>query len=261
VSTSDESPMTAAVASDESLAISDVAVRYGRQEALHGVHVTIPAGQVVGIIGSNGAGKSTLANAIVGQVKMTRGSVRLGASELAGRSSVDIVKRGISYVPEGRGLFIRMTVRENLILGGFLLARRNVDSEIERVLAYFPELTPKLQQRAGELSGGQQQMLAIARAVVARPRVLMLDEPTMGLAPVIVSRLAEIIRSLAESEQLTVVILDQRLTLIDMVAQGAHILRRGVVVDWVDGESLKSVSLEDLLMGGETAVDPPKQLF
>jgi branched-chain amino acid transport system ATP-binding protein len=243
--------------SANALVVSGVAVQYGRQLALHGVDITIDEASIIGIIGSNGAGKSTLANAIAGQVKIVRGTVALGEDDLTNRPAPEIVKHGISYVPEGRGLFARMSVNENLMMGGFLLKRPEVAAEIDRVLEYFPELKPKMRQKAGQLSGGQQQMLAIARAVIGHPKVLMLDEPTMGLAPVIVSRLAEIIRSLAASEQLTVVILDQRLTLIEMVAHGAHILRRGLIVGQVDGDSLKSVSLEDLLMGGETAADPP----
>ncbi|MEI6116640.1 MAG: ABC transporter ATP-binding protein, partial [Burkholderiales bacterium] len=169
-----------------SLEVSNLSVRYGKVPALHEVSIRIGRGQVVTIIGANGAGKSTLMKAIMGLVKPVGGSVALLGQPITGLDPDRIVPLGIALVPEGRRLFAPMTVQENLEMGAY---RRvdplEVDRDMERVLQYFPDLKAKLPLPAGSLSGGQQQMVAVARALMAAPRVMMLDEPTIGLAPAV----------------------------------------------------------------------------
>ncbi len=212
------------------LAVADLIVRYGPVPAVDGVSFTIAAGAITTIIGSNGAGKSTIMKALTGLVKPAAGQVLLYGNDVTGAEPDELVRQGLSLVPEGRRLFASMTVVENLQIGAH--TRRDeaaVARDLERVLDYFPVLRERLKSLAGSLSGGQQQMLAVGRALMAAPRLLLLDEPTIGLAPVMVDTIAEIIRAIACSG-VDVLLVEQNAEMALGIADEAFIVERGKVV-------------------------------
>jgi branched-chain amino acid transport system ATP-binding protein len=215
---------------DGLLAVSDLSVNYSGQPALRSVSVAIGEGESVGIVGANGAGKSTLARAIAGLIRPAGGRVSSDGVTLTGLRPDKVVQRGVAFVPEGRALFTRLTVLDNLLLGGYTLPETTEATALEHIGGLFPELLDRKLLRAGQLSGGQQQMLAIARALMSRPRLLILDEPTMGLAPIIITRLAVALTRLREQEGLAVLVLDQRRTLAQRLDARGYILRGGRVV-------------------------------
>src|SRR6058998_1495084 len=192
------------------LEVEDLHVSYGRIRAVQGVSLAVPEAAVVALIGANGAGKSTLLRAISGIVRPRRGTVRFRGENLVGLPVHQIVRRRVVHVPEGRGMLARMTVLENLRIGGF--ARRDgtdTATELERVFRLFPVLRERRDQPAGSLSGGEQQMLAIGRAMMAGPRLLMLDEPSLGLAPLYVDRVVEIVKAL-NAQGIAILLVEQR---------------------------------------------------
>jgi branched-chain amino acid transport system ATP-binding protein len=215
-----------------SLTVNGVTVGYGAIQVLREVSLTVPAGQIVTIVGANGAGKTTLLKAIAGVLRPWRGTVALDAEAIGGRPSYWVARRGVALVPEGRGIFGDQTVRENLLLGA--LARRegrdaaSVAADLERNLTLFPALRDRLDGPAGGLSGGQQQMLALARGLMARPRVLLLDEPSMGLSPLFVRQIFEAISRLRH-EGLTVLLVEQMAAQALALADYAYILERGAI--------------------------------
>jgi branched-chain amino acid transport system ATP-binding protein len=190
------------------LTLSGIEGGYGEVRVLHGVSFAVTPGEIVGLLGRNGAGKTTTLRAIMGSVRPRAGSIRLDDTELTGLRPHEIPKRGVAYVPQGRRLFPYLTVAENLRMG--LLVRAGGAGTLEEVLALFPVLRERLRQRAGTLSGGEQQMLATARALCARPRVLLLDEPTEGLMPALVQRLLETVRGL-KARGVGVLLVEQRI--------------------------------------------------
>jgi branched-chain amino acid transport system ATP-binding protein len=203
---------------------------YGQIQVLHGIDLEVGAGQIVTVLGANGAGKTTALRALTGQVSR-RGSIRFDGEELSGRSTESIVRKGIALVPQGRGTFVNFTVAENLRLGAYL--RKDVDqvrTDTERMYAYFPVLGERHSQRAGSLSGGEQQMLAIARALMLRPRVLLLDEPSLGLAPMVTRLLFEIIATINRQEGTTIVLVEQNAHLALQMAHAAYVLEAGHIV-------------------------------
>jgi len=214
------------------LAISGLVAGYGAIQVLHDVSLEIPAGRIVTIVGANGAGKTTLLKAIAGVVRPWRGSVLLDGETIGGRPSYLVARRGVVLVPEGRGIFGDQTVRENLLLG--TLARRDgrepqsVVADLERNLGLFPALRDRLDGLAGGLSGGQQQMLALARGLMARPRVLLLDEPSLGLSPLFVRQIFDAIGRL-RAEGLTILLVEQMAAQALALADHAYILERGRV--------------------------------
>jgi branched-chain amino acid transport system ATP-binding protein len=212
-----------------SLTVNGVTAGYGAIQVLREVSLTVPAGQIVTIVGANGAGKTTLLKAIAGVLRPWRGTVALDAEAIGGRPSYWVARRGVALVPEGRGIFGDQTVRENLLLGA--LARRegrDAVSVAERNLTLFPALRDRLDGPAGGLSGGQQQMLALARGLMARPRVLLLDEPSMGLSPLFVRQIFEAISRLRR-EGLTVLLVEQMAAQALALADYAYILERGAI--------------------------------
>ena len=212
------------------LEVQDLHVSYGRIRAVQGVSLSVPDAAVVALIGANGAGKSTLLRAISGIVRPRRGAVRFLGEDLVGLPVHQIVRRRVVHVPEGRGILARMTVLENLRLGGF--ARRdqaNLALELDRVVTLFPLLRERRGQLAGSLSGGEQQMLAIARAMMARPRLLMLDEPSLGLAPLVVREIFRIIPRLT-AEGTAVLLVEQNARMALQCAAHAYVLQTGCVV-------------------------------
>jgi len=209
------------------LELDRVGARYGPVQALHDVSLTVREGEVVAVLGANGAGKTTTLRAISGTVS------RSGTIELEGKATKGgpeaAAKSGIAHVPEGRGTFVDLTVLENLRLGAYTRRDRSVKADIARVAEYFPWMTERGGQRAGTLSGGEQQMLALGRALMSRPRLLLLDEPSLGLAPMIVREFFRIVRELNEKEGLTVLVVEQDARIALKASQRAYVLEVGRV--------------------------------
>jgi branched-chain amino acid transport system ATP-binding protein len=209
------------------LELHDVEARYGPVQALRGVSLEIPEGTVVAVLGANGAGKTTTLRAVSGTVKRNGEITFAGRALRAGPEAV--AKAGIAHVPEGRGTFTELSVVENLRLGAYTRRDRSIRADIERMAGYFPWILDRGDQRAGTLSGGEQQMLALARALMGRPRLLMLDEPSLGLAPLIVREIFRIVRELNEKEGLTVLVVEQDARIALESASTAYVLEVGTV--------------------------------
>jgi branched-chain amino acid transport system ATP-binding protein len=214
-------------ASTPLLELEDVEARYGPIRALHGVSIAVGEGEVVALLGANGAGKTTTLRAVSGTVRRS-GRIVFAGRPLERRSPEAVARAGIAHVPEGRGTFAELTVRENLRLGAWT-RRGSLRADQERVLAYFPALADRAGQAAGTLSGGEQQMLALARALMARPRLLMLDEPSLGLAPLVVGSIFSILHRLNEQEGLAILLVEQNATLALETAATAYVLETGRV--------------------------------
>jgi branched-chain amino acid transport system ATP-binding protein len=205
-------------------------VHYGGIHALKGVSFTVEQGKIVTLIGGNGAGKTTALRAISGLVRPTRGSITFAGKPIIGLAAHVIVERGLAHVPEGRGMFANLTVDENLQLGAYLRRdRAAVARDRDRALALFPRLRERLGQSAGTLSGGEQQMLAIARALLTRPTLLLLDEPSLGLAPQLVQLMFQIVKTIVE-EGTTILLVEQNAHMALRVAASAHVLEVGSLV-------------------------------
>jgi branched-chain amino acid transport system ATP-binding protein len=203
---------------------------YGQNEALHGIDFALAEGDITTLLGANGAGKTTTLRALCGMVRM-RGEIRFDGKPIAGRATEEIVRLGIAHVPEGRGTFVRLTVEENLQLGA--MARRDraaIARDLETVYGHFPRLKERHRQQAGLLSGGEQQMLAIGRALMLRPRLMLLDEPSFGLAPLVVEELFEILRRLNRETGVGMLIVEQNAALALELAEHAYLLETGRVV-------------------------------
>jgi len=208
------------------LELDDVRARYGPVRALHGVSLTVDEGEIVAVLGANGAGKTTTLRAISNTVHR-EGEIRFGGTPLRGGPD-SIARLGVAHVPEGRGTFSELTVYENLRLGAYT-RRGNLKDDFARVLTYFPWLEDRLHQQAGTLSGGEQQMLALARAFMQRPRLLLLDEPSLGLAPLLVTEVFRIVKELNENEGVTVLVVEQNAHIALQLAQSAFVLEVGRV--------------------------------
>ena len=220
------------------LAIENLSVHYGAIQALHGVSIAVEPGEIVTLIGANGAGKSTTLRAVSGLVKASGGTISFDGKNLAGLAAHKILRLGLAQVPEGRGIFLNLTVDENLDLGAFARKnRKEVESDRERVFDLFPRLKERLSQRAGTLSGGEQQMLAIGRALLARPRLLLLDEPSLGLAPQLVQTIFRIIREINASGT-TIFLVEQNAHMALRIAHRAYVLEVGSVVMQGDAKQL-----------------------
>ncbi len=209
------------------LELRDVEARYGPVQALRGVSLEVPEGSVVAVLGANGAGKTTTLRAVSATVRRN-GEIRFAGKTLRGGPEA-VAKAGIAHVPEGRGTFTELTVTENLRLGAYTRRDRSVKADIERMAGYFPWILDRGDQRAGTLSGGEQQMLALARALMGRPRLLMLDEPSLGLAPLIVREIFRIVRELNEKEGLAVLVVEQDARIALDSAATAYVLEVGTV--------------------------------
>lgn len=220
------------------LDVSDVSISYGAVPAVRGASFQVRGGQIVTLIGANGAGKSTLMKYVAGLVRASAGSIRLHGEAMDGASADIRVRRGLCLVPEGRRLFGGMTVRENLELGAYCRDdTRAVDADLERCLGYFPDLVAKLGAQAGTLSGGQQQMVAVARALMAAPRLLLLDEPTIGLAPAVVEKIAQVIHVIRDTG-VDVLLVEQNAEVALRIADYAYVLEGGAVVQHGDARTL-----------------------
>jgi branched-chain amino acid transport system ATP-binding protein len=212
------------------LDVENIDAQYGRIRALDGVSLHVHEGEIVTLIGANGAGKTTTLRAISGLIRPTRGAIRFAGDDLLKLTPDAIVRRGVGHSPEGRRVFARMTVRENLDLGAYARnARAEIEADFERVLEIFPRLRERLQQKAGTLSGGEQQMLAIARALMSRPRLLMLDEPSLGLSPILVQTIFGVIREINASGT-TILLIEQNARQALSVANRGYVLEVGKIV-------------------------------
>ncbi len=210
------------------LAVDDLEVRYGVIPALHGVTLKVPKGSIVTLIGANGAGKSTLLRAISGLVAPHVGSILLEGSEIAGHPAHTIVSRGLAHVPEGRLVFPDLTVKENLMMGAYLRRdRRKIIGDLEWVGEFFPRLRERIGQLAGTLSGGEQQMLAIGRALMGRPKCLLLDEPSLGIAPLLVETIFSRLVDLNRERGMTMLLVEQNASLALRVSDYAYVLETG----------------------------------
>jgi len=206
------------------LEVSGLRAGYGGVEILRGIDLTVSAGEIVAVLGSNGVGKTTLNKVLSGVLTPSAGAIRFDGHSLTGSSAASIVKAGLIQVPEGRKIFPNMNVRENLELGSYRRARGNRAANLERVLATFPRLRERLTQTAGTLSGGEQQMLAIGRGMMAEPRLLILDEPSLGLSPLLVEEMFALIRRL-NAEGMPIMLVEQN------VAQSLEIAARGYIIE------------------------------
>jgi branched-chain amino acid transport system ATP-binding protein len=217
------------------LELDDVAARYGPISALHGISLHVGEGEIVALLGANGAGKTTTLRAVSRTVR-TSGDIRYGGKSIVRRAPDALAKLGIAHVPEGRGLFAELSVWENLRMGAYVRGeRRTIKQEAPRVFGYFPWLQRRRHQQAATLSGGEQQMLALARALVSRPRLLLLDEPSLGLAPTVVQELFAVVRRLNEEEGLTVLVVEQNANLALESSARAYVLEVGNVA--IEGSS------------------------
>lgn len=210
------------------LEISDLTVRYGGIQALHGISLRVPQGSIVTLIGANGAGKSTTLRAISGLVPPASGSIRFDGQEIAGWPSHRIVAAGLAHVPEGRLVFPELTVKENLMMGAYLRRdRKEISADLAWVGEFFPRLRERMTQQAGTLSGGEQQMLAIGRALMGRPRCLMLDEPSLGIAPLLVETIFTRLVDLNKERGMTMLLVEQNASLALKVSSHAYVLETG----------------------------------
>lgn len=217
-------------ASSPLLTVEDLRVSYGGVPALYGVSFEVRAGEVVALVGANGAGKSTTLRAISGLIPADSGSIRLEGHQLNRMPPHAIAALGIAHVPEGRRIFSRLSVLQNLLLGSYTRAARSAEQQtLEEVLTLFPRLRERLYQRAGTLSGGEQQMLAIGRGLMLRPRLLMLDEPSLGLAPLVVEGIFDVVRTLSASG-MTILLIEQNVKETLTLAHRAYVLQVGQIV-------------------------------
>jgi branched-chain amino acid transport system ATP-binding protein len=234
------------------LSVSGVHAYYGHIEALRGVDLTVSAGEIVALIGANGAGKSTLLMTICGRPPAQRGRVEFDGTDITALPTFEIVRCGIAQAPEGRRIFPRLTVFENLQLGATVGRGENFAADLERVLDLFPILRSRRDQRGGTLSGGEQQMLAIARALMARPRLLLLDEPSLGLAPLIVKQIFEVICEVNRRDGTTVLLVEQNAHHALRIAHRGYVMQTGrIVLAGTGAELLANSDVRAAYLDGE----------
>jgi branched-chain amino acid transport system ATP-binding protein len=231
------------------LSLSNVHVRYGQALAVNGVSIAVQPGQVTAIVGPNGAGKSSLLKAISGLIPMHQGEVSWSGQSIAGHSPKDIAMAGIAHVPEGRRIFAKMSVIDNLLLGAYLRQSRDIEPALQSVYAAFPRLQERLGQRAGSMSGGEQQMLAIGRALMSAPRLIMVDEVSQGLAPVVVQEVYRQLKRLS-AQGMTVLMVEQNARLAFELASQVYVMEQGAVVAHGPTEELaQSVHVRNAYLG------------
>jgi branched-chain amino acid transport system ATP-binding protein len=233
------------------LEIKNLVARYGRITALKGISLHVEEGEIVTLIGANGAGKTTTLRAISGLIRPASGRITFAGQDLDGRAPHAIVRLGIGHSPEGRRIFPRMTVRENLELGAYTRSsKREIAEDTEHILETFPRLRERLGQRAGTMSGGEQQMLAIGRALMGRPRLLLLDEPSLGLAPLFVQTIFSVIREI-NARGTTILLIEQNATQALAVATRGYVLEVGAVAHEDTSANLSaSVTVQEAYLGG-----------
>ena len=224
------------------LTVDNLHVVYGHVRATQGLSFSLNDGEIIAAIGSNGAGKSSTLKAIMGMAKIQLGSIMLWDKSITGLMPHEIVRKGVGFSPEGRRVFPGVSVLDNLMAGGHVLPRPAINARLEQILTYFPRLRERRKQLAGSLSGGEQQMLAIGRALMSRPHLLLLDEPTLGLAPVITQHIGEVIRDIQKAENLAVVLAEQNAVWALKVANRGVVLERGRIKISDDSSALSQSS-------------------
>lgn len=212
------------------LQLESISARYGAVEALKGVDMDVKPGEIVTLIGSNGAGKTTLMMTICGQPRAAAGKVLFNGEDITALPTDEIVRRGIALVPEGRRIFARLTVYENLQLGALVADEKHFRDDVERVFTLFPRLKERLTQRGGTLSGGEQQMLAIGRALMSRPKLLLLDEPSLGLAPLVVKQIFSTLTEINKRDGTTVFLVEQNAHMALRLANRGYVLVNGRII-------------------------------
>ncbi|HEX3889744.1 MAG TPA: ABC transporter ATP-binding protein [Verrucomicrobiae bacterium] len=234
------------------LEIKNLQVSYGAINALHGISLSVSAGKIVTLIGANGAGKTTTLKTISGLLKPKSGEIFYEGKKIAGLPPHQIVARGISHVPEGRMIFANLTVLENLQMGAYLVRdKKAVRRELESVFAMFPRLKEREQQVAGTLSGGEQQMLAIGRALMSRPKLLLLDEPSLGLAPLLVKTIFEKIVEINREQGITILLVEQNANLALGISHSGHVLETGKIILQGDSAALRqNPQVKSAYLGG-----------
>ncbi|WEB70949.1 ABC transporter ATP-binding protein [Aerococcus christensenii] len=234
------------------LEIKDMKVSYGMIQAIKGISFTVHEGEIVSLIGANGAGKSTILKTISGLIRPTQGELLYDSHSLQTMTSAQIVKLGISQVPEGRHVFSGMTVKENLLMGAYTRKDRNqIAEDMGKYFEFFPILKERLSQDAATLSGGEQQMLAMARALMARPKLLLLDEPSMGLAPIYIQQIFEMIQTINKKLGTTVLLIEQNAKAALEISDRAHVLELGrITVSGTGEELLASPEVQKAYLGG-----------
>ncbi len=226
------------------LKIRDLNVHYGGIHALRGVSIDVPENKIVTLIGANGAGKSTTLRSIIGLVKNSSGSVIYNGEDITNRKTKDIVSKGVVMVPEGRRVFPNLTVEENLILGAYIRKdKEKIKTDMEWVYELFPRLKERLWQKAGTMSGGEQQMLAVGRALMTKPKLLMMDEPSLGLAPLIVKDIFDIIKEI-HKQGVTILLIEQNAKAALEVADYGYVLETGSIV--LEGEGIDLLSNDEV---------------
>ena len=224
------------MASHPILDISNLEISYGGIRAVKGIHLYIQEGELVSLIGSNGAGKTSTLKAIAGLLKPSIGSIQFQGN-LSTYQSHQLVQEGLALVPEGRGIFTRMSVMENLMMGAYLRDDEQIEQDLQQMFEYFPRILERAQQLAGTLSGGEQQMLAIARALMSRPKLLLLDEPTMGLSPMMVDNIFDVIRKISQ-QGMTIFLVEQNANIALAMSDRAYVMESGEITMTGTGEDL-----------------------
>ena len=212
---------------------------YGPTQVLHGLSFAMREGSIATLLGANGAGKTTTLRALCNMVR-TRGQVKLAGQPIQSRATEDIVRMGVAHVPDGRGTFLELTTEENLRIGGYVRKRRDIANDVEKLYAYFPRLKERRGQQAGTLSGGEQQMLAIARALMLKPKLLLLDEPSFGLAPLIVVMIFDILRTINRTEGVGILLVEQNAALALELADQVFLLETGRIVISGDAAAIRN---------------------
>lgn len=225
------------------LEVTGLYAGYGDTEILHGIDIAAQDGEIVAVLGPNGAGKSTLNNVLSGILTPASGDIRFDGEDVTGVSAEELVARGLIHVPEGRRVFPNLTVLENLELGSYRRGRERRGQNLQKIVAIFPRLEERLSQSAGTLSGGEQQMLAIGRGLMAEPKLLILDEPSLGLAPVLVDELFSLIRTINE-EGLTILLVEQNVARSLEIASRAYVIEQGVIA--LAGSAAELARMEDV---------------
>jgi branched-chain amino acid transport system ATP-binding protein len=221
------------------LSLDNVHTYYGKIQALNGVSLEVHSGEIVSLIGANGAGKSTLLMTVCGDPRAQSGTIKLFDKDITKAETADIMRSGLAVVPEGRRIFSGLTVEENLYMGGFFESQQSIEESLEYVLGLFPRLKERFSQRGGTMSGGEQQMLAIARALMSKPKMLFLDEPSLGLAPIIINQIFEIIEQLRE-QGMTIFLVEQNANQALKLADRGYVLENGNIVLQDTGDNLLS---------------------
>ncbi|WP_447752091.1 ABC transporter ATP-binding protein [Pseudomonas nicosulfuronedens] len=232
------------------LKFDKVSTFYGKIQALHDVSMEVQQGEIVTLIGANGAGKSTLLMTLCGSPRASSGSITYLGEELVGKESSVIMRKSIAVVPEGRRVFARLTVEENLAMGGFFTSKGDYQEQMDKVLVLFPRLKERFNQRGGTMSGGEQQMLAIGRALMSKPKLLLLDEPSLGLAPIIIQQIFDIVEQLRQ-EGVTVFLVEQNANQALKLADRGYVLENGRIVMQDTGANLLvNPKVRDAYLGG-----------